>query len=360
MQKAIIYTRVSTDDQAQNGYSLPHQQTILEKYCEFHRIKIVQHFQEDHSAKDFNRPEFIKLMALVKANRGKIDKVLFTKWDRFSRNQEASLRIIRELNSYGVEVNSIEQPLDMSQPESKVMLSFYLIIPEVENDKNSQRTTEGIRQAKIEGCWTGKAPIGYKNHRNEAGKSTLIFSEKAPLIREAYEIYGLGVYSLEEVRRHVMNRGLKISKQQFYNMIRAVVYSGRVKVFAHGKEEEQVVEGLHPPIVPLHLFNKVQSIVTSNRKQPIQKTTKRTELPLRGYLKCAQCGNNLTGSGSRSRSGKIHYYYHCQKGCKERFRADTANKSFEDYLYFLICNIIIPEYLLNISRRLSVRYSPEI
>lgn len=98
MQRAIIYTRVSTDDQAQNGYSLPHQQTILEKYCELHGIEVVQHFREDHSAKDFNRPEFVKLMELVKANRGKIDKVLFTRWDRFSRNQEASLSVIVSRN----------------------------------------------------------------------------------------------------------------------------------------------------------------------------------------------------------------------------------------------------------------------
>lgn len=332
MQKAIIYTRVSTDEQAQKGFSLPHQQMILERYCEHNGIEVVRHFQEDHSAKDFERPEFIKLMDLIRANRGMIDIVLFTRWDRFSRNQEASLKIIRELKKYGVEVNSVEQPLDLSQPENKVMLAIYLTIPEVENDKNSLRTIEGMRRAKLEGCWTGIAPIGYKNHRNEAGKSTLIFSDKAPLVREAYEIYSLGVYSLEEVRRHVMKKGLKISKQQFYNMMRAVVYTGRIHVFAHGREEAQVVSGLHEPIVSLQLYDKVQTILSNNRKQPIQKTSKRDELPLRGYLICPKCGNKLTGSGSRSRSGKIHYYYHCQKGCKVRFRADMANNIFEEYL----------------------------
>ena len=108
MRKAIIYTRVSTDEQAQKGFSLPHQKMILEKYCDLNDIDIVKHYQEDHSAKNFDRPEFIKLMEFIKANRGIIDLVLFTRWDRFSRNQEASLRLIRELRKYGVEVNSME------------------------------------------------------------------------------------------------------------------------------------------------------------------------------------------------------------------------------------------------------------
>lgn len=332
MKRAILYTRVSTDEQAQKGFSLPHQKMMLEKYCSVKEITVVKHYEEDFSAKNFDRPEFNKLMLFIKANRGKIDLLVFTRWDRFSRNQEEALRVIRELKKYGVTLDCVEQSLDMNQPESKVMLALYLSIPEVENDKISIRTTEGIRRAKIEGCWTGVAPIGYKNHRNEADKSTLIPSEDSLLVQEAFQLYSRSIYSLEEVRRKMLKKGLKISKQQFYNMMQAVVYIGKVVVFAYGQEEERIVEGLHEPIVTEELFYKVQSLIKSNRKQPLNKTTKREELPLRGYLKCPVCGKNLTGSGSRSRSGDLHYYYHCQKGCKVRFRADRANNDFIEYL----------------------------
>ena len=356
MQRALIYTRVSTDEQADKGFSLPHQKDMLEKYCHFKNIDIIKHFQEDYSAKNFDRPEFNKLMAFIKANRGKIDLVLFTRWDRFSRNQEAALKIIRELKKYGVEVNSIEQPLDLSQPESKVMLAIYLSIPEVENDKNSLRTIDGMRRARLEGCYTGKAPIGYKNHRDINNKSTLVFSDKAPLVKEAFILYSKGIYSLEEVRRRLAKKGLNISKQQFNNMIKSVLYTGKIFISAYGKENDQIVNGLHEPIIDEELYNKVQNLLKSNRKQPINKNIKIEELPLRGYLICRECGGNLTGSGSKSRSGDKHYYYHCQKGCKERFRADIANKSFEQLLASLEINDPVIELYKVIMKDIYKKY----
>jgi len=240
---------------------------------EFSEKEVVKFYQEDYSAKNFDRPEFNKLMQFVKANRGNIDLILFTKWDRFSRNMEESLRVIRELKKLGVTVNSMEQSLDLSIPDNKLMLSIYLTAPEVENDKISIRTTEGMRRAKLEGCWTGKAPIGYRNHRNESDKSTLIPSDDAPLVTEAFQVYSEGIYSLEEVRRRQLKKGLKISKQQFYNMMQAVVYIGKIDVFAFGQDERRIVEGLHEPIITDELFYKVQSLIRKNRNQPVNKTT---------------------------------------------------------------------------------------
>lgn len=86
MKKAIIYTRVSTDDQADRGYSLPYQEERLRKYCELNNIMIVAHHQDDHSAKTFDRPEFKKLLTFCKKNPGDVDLLLFTNWSRFSRN----------------------------------------------------------------------------------------------------------------------------------------------------------------------------------------------------------------------------------------------------------------------------------
>jgi DNA invertase Pin-like site-specific DNA recombinase len=173
MKKAIIYTRVSTDEQANSGYSLQHQKVLLEQYCKMQNIEIVKHYQEDFSAKTFDRPEIKKAFEYIKNNKKDVDLFLFTKWDRFSRNQEEAIKAIRQLDNSGIKVNCVEQPLDLENPDNKILLSMYLIIPEVENDKNSQRTKDGMRRAMKEGCFMGKAPVGYAHSRDENENSTL-------------------------------------------------------------------------------------------------------------------------------------------------------------------------------------------
>lgn len=199
----------------------------------------MSHFQEDFSAKNFSaRPEFQKLLRYVQSNQKKIDEIIFTKWDRFSRNIEAAYRMIREFKEMGIEVNSIEQPLDLSQPDSKVMLAVYLVIPEVENDKNSLRTIDGLRRAMKEGCFTGVAPKGYLNHRNEDGKSTLTPDSKvAPLIEASFADYASGVYSAEEVRQKYLKQGLKISRNGFLALLKNQTYMGKIQLKAYKRKK---------------------------------------------------------------------------------------------------------------------------
>lgn len=86
MKIADLYIRVSTDEQADKGYSQRDQEERLKKYCQSNSIAIRNVIFEDHSAKTFNRPEWKKLLVSLKKAKGKVDIVLFTKWDRFSRN----------------------------------------------------------------------------------------------------------------------------------------------------------------------------------------------------------------------------------------------------------------------------------
>ena len=73
MANAIIYSRVSTEEQKNLGYSLQHQKYVLETYCRIHDFTILKHYEEDFSAKNFNRPEFTKLLSFVKKNKNNID-----------------------------------------------------------------------------------------------------------------------------------------------------------------------------------------------------------------------------------------------------------------------------------------------
>ncbi len=332
----MIYTRVSTDEQAEKGFSLRHQKEHLENHCHQKGYRIMNHFQDDYSAKNFSgRPEFQKLLRYVQSNKKNIDALLFTKWDRFSRNIEAAYRMIREFKEMGIEVNSIDQPLDLTQPDSKVMLAVYLVIPEVENDKNSLRTIDGLRKAMKEGCFTGIAPKGYLNHRNTEGKSTLTLDpEIAPLIEGAFRDYSQGVYSAEEVRLKYQKRGLKISRNGFLALLKNVTYTGKIYLKPYKKDEEMLVEGLHPAIVDTEIFDRVQLILQGKYKPQIRTLTEIDEaLPLRGFLICPKCRKTLTGSGSKGRAGRnTYFYYHCTRYCNVRHKAREVNAMFEELL----------------------------
>lgn len=333
MKRAIIYTRVSTDEQAQKGYSLPHQEAMLRRHCEIHDIEVVRHYQEDHSAKDFNRPQFNQLLDYAKKHRKEIDILLFTRWDRFSRNSEAAYGMIRTFRDLGIEVCSQEQPLDMSIPDSKVILAMYLIVPEVENDKNSTRTKEGMRKAGKLGLYMGVAPKGYLNYRNEEKRSTLAHDPAAyPLVQQALEAFATGLYSAEDVRKKYFGRTarVRVAKQTFYNMLRNPVYAGKIVIPAFKKEDAMIVDGIHPPIISMSTFHKNQQLLSGNKKVIIKEV--RDEFPLRRSVLCPVCGKLLTASLSKSRTGDKYGYYHCQKGCTYRCPSVKMNLHFEDFL----------------------------
>lgn len=335
MKNVIIYTRVSTDEQAEKGFSLRLQKEQLENYCLQKEYRILAHFQEDFSAKNFfARPEFQKLLRYVKSNRRKIDALLFTKWDRFSRNMEASYEMIRKFRDMGIEVNSIEQPLDLTQPDSKVMLAVYLVIPEVENDKIGIRVKESMRKSMKEGHFTSTAPKGYLNIRTSDGKSTLTPDPIiAPLIESIFNDYAEGIYSAEEVRQKYLKE-LKISRNGFLALLKNPVYIGKILIKQYKNEEEMMVEGLHPAIIDAETFERVQLILKGKYKPPFRTITKIDEaLPLRGFLICPKCGKTLTGSGSKGRGGiNTYFYYHCTRYCKTRHKAREVNALFESLL----------------------------
>ncbi len=110
MKIADLYIRVSTDEQADKGYSQRNQEEVLRKYCDINSIQVRKVIFEDHSAKTFNRPEWAKLFAEIKKFRGKSDLILFTKWDRYSRNAGDAYQMISTLRRLGIEPQAVERP----------------------------------------------------------------------------------------------------------------------------------------------------------------------------------------------------------------------------------------------------------
>ena len=334
-KKAILYTRVSTDEQADKGYSLGYQLERLQKYCDVQGIEFIMHFQDDYSGKTFDRPAFKELMLFCKSNPGMIDYVLFLNWSRFARNTGDSYAMIRQFQKMGIDPQAIEQPLDLSIPENKMMLAFYLATPEVENDRRSLNTAAGMHKAKKEGRYAGCAPVGYKNVREENGRAIIIpHPTESKLVQEAFFEFSKGQLNVYDLRRLMKTRGLNISRTMFPQVLRNAVYIGKVWVPDFKDEPGHYVKGIHEPIVEEEVFQRVQDILSGKSRLLETHNVLNQEFPLRGFLQCRVCGGPMTASASRGNGGR-YFYYHCQKGCQERFKAKEANDHFERFLRIL-------------------------
>jgi len=330
VKTANLYVRVSTDEQAEKGYSQRNQEEVLRRYCEIKSIQVGIVYYEDHSAKTFNRPVWSKLLVDLRKNRGRADLILFTKWDRFSRNTGDAYYMINLLNRFGVEPQAIEQPLDLAIPENKMMLAFYLAAPEVENDRRSLNIFHGQRRAKKEGRWVASAPTGYANKSHENGKKYIAPREPhATAMREAFEELAKGNLTVMQVYQQAKAKGITCTYKNFWNLIRNPVYCGKIEIPKYKDEEEYLADGQHEALISEGTFYEVQDFLDGKKKKKGTKIVSMDMLPLRGFLDCPKCTRKLTGSASKGQAGNYYYYYHCSATCKSRFKADVVNQLFE-------------------------------
>jgi site-specific DNA recombinase len=335
---ADLYIRVSTDEQADKGYSQRDQEERLRKHCEINKIRIRKVIFEDHSAKTFNRPEWTLLLMDLKKKKNTVDFILFSKWDRFSRNAGDAYQMINTLRKLGVEPQAIEQPLDLSVPENKLMLAFYLAAPEVENDRRALNVLLGMRKAKKEGRYMGPAPLGFANKITEDGKKYITPKEpEAGIIKWVFETIAEGQLNVEQIMRIAFKKGIKSCKANFWHMLRNPVYCGRIYLSRYKDEPSRHVQGTHKPIISEALFYDVQDYLNGKKKVYRNKVGSMDILQLRGHLICPKCGKVLTGSASKGRNAK-YYYYHCIASCGTRFKAENANNLFSRELSKLVPN----------------------
>ena len=107
MKRAVIYTRVSTDEQNENG--LQRQIAKITKYCEKSELEIAARFHDNHSAKNFKRPQWEVLLEAIENNKIKTDLIVVTEINRFSRNTFETHNMIKILGKYNIKVYSVTE-----------------------------------------------------------------------------------------------------------------------------------------------------------------------------------------------------------------------------------------------------------
>ena len=334
MKSAYIYVRVSTDEQMRRGYSLIEQEERLLQHCEINNIQIVGIFREDYSAKDFNRPEWQKLIKTVKKNKNRPSgNILFLKWDRFSRSIQYAYQMLGMLRDLNIQAMAIDQPIDFNIPESIVMLAVYLSIPEAENSRRGKNTSDGMRRAVKLGRWPSKAPIGYTNQTDCNGKKIIVPKQpEADHIKWSFLQMATGTYSIRKVNKMACLNGFICKRNNFWRLIHNPFYCGFVTLSATKDEDMQLIKGIHEPLISEELFKNVQNLIHSKRRERGKKESLKSIFPLRGFLVCPYCNRRLSGSISQGRHAKYRYYHCCTPGCRGRFRSDTLESNYEEQL----------------------------
>lgn len=305
--KYLLYARKSTESEDRQAMSIESQETELLKMAQSLGFRIDKVYKESMSAKQVGRPIFNEMLRYIEKNKGCI--VLAWKVDRLTRNIFDGAKIIELLEKGNIkEIRTIDKVI-VDNPIDKFMLSIDFGVGKKYSDDLSVNVKRGNKTKLEKGGWPGIAPLGYLNDKLD--KTIVVDEERAPYIRQAFELYATGAYSVMDIATKLYENGFrtragkKVHKSKIHKILSDPFYVGLM--VRNGK----YYQGRHEPEVPQQLFEKVQDALF--RRIPTKRQT--LFFPLRGYLKCGGCGCAFTASRKNG-----HDYYYCTNGkgrCEE-------------------------------------------
>jgi DNA invertase Pin-like site-specific DNA recombinase len=327
----LLYARVSTDKQAQKDLSIPAQIEAMREYAKKNGWKVISAFvDEGESARTANRPELKRLIQQCKENK-QVDIVIVHKIDRLARNLVDYATIKAILKQKGIRLVSVSEPFD-DNPVGQLLENIIASISEWYS-ANLGEEIKKSNQAKLKkGEWPHQAPLGYKSAKGEDNRVKHVPDEKAaPLVRQAYELFSTGNYSLKTLSEGMAERGLKtrygriLSQENIKQLLTRRFYLG--KLVWNGKE----YQGKHEPIIRPELFYRVQEVLKNRSADTGEKG--KLQFLLRGIAYCQVCGQRLTGEVHPRGS-----YYRClpslhKKKCEQPYTPVSALDSQLEALY---------------------------
>lgn len=306
--RAVGYTRVSTKEQAVDGYSLNAQREKIKQYCEMHNLELVNVYTDEGiSGKDLDGRDGIKdLMNDAKENH--FDVVIIWKLSRISRRLIDTLSIIEDLNKENISLQSISEKLDLSTSSGTFLVQLMASINELERNTLRENVVLGHKAKANDGEWNGGKVIGYDNVKGKHGKSKLVINEKeAAVIRYIYETYlnGHGYRYIANSLNHAghkTKRGNKFSTIAVKDILLNPLYKGEIRYgkkatnIKNLKESPVVTKGIHEPIIDPKIWDKVHERWIMRSKQPSHNRLGSNVLT--GLIKCKDCGGHMVVSNS--------------------------------------------------------------
>lgn len=316
--KAALYVRVSTLEQATEGYSVGVQKEKLQKYAEAQSYDIAGIYSDEgFSGKDLMRPAMEKLLEDVRGD--KIDVVLIYKLDRLSRHVKDVLELVELFDKYKVSLYSLNENLDLSSPFGRAALKMSATFSELERETIVERMEMGKHARARSGKYScpGKSPFGYKLNK-EADRLEIV-PEEAEAIRDMYAKYIDG-YSFRKLYAYCKEKYPDI---RFFSnsmcckpVIERPMYAG---YFTHNGELVKATN--YEPIISYETYLQAQEAIKRNMTK---RAHDNTPYILTGLVFCGKCGRAFCGKRrTHKENGTIKYTY-TSYGCAARMKYNRA------------------------------------
>ena len=223
--KAVIYTRVSTKEQADNNASLQTQKKYCQAFAKKKGLMVVADFGGTfESAKSDERKEFQKMLTYVKRNK-EIDAIIVYSYDRFSRTGPNGAYISQQLMKSGVKTLSATQEVDPSSPSGNFQQNLYYIFSQFDNELRKDKSVTGMKERLRQGYWLYKPPVGYSNIQkgNKCDKHEFLINNEGKLIKRAF-MWKLQYVRNFEISNRLESAGLKINPKRLNRIFQNPFY----------------------------------------------------------------------------------------------------------------------------------------
>ena len=331
--KCAIYTRVSTDLQAEKEFnSCQAQEAKIKSFIKSQENMSIFKVYSDpgFTGANLERPALQQLLEDVWQK--KINLVIAYKIDRLTRSPKDFYHLIEIFDKYGVNFISVTERFDTSTPSGRLLRNIMLTFAQFERELISERTRDKMLQRAQKGMWNGSSiPFGYKAEN----KKLVVDENSAKIVRNIYENYLLH-NSIAKIYKDLKNRsitdekGIPFSKSEIWQILRNATYTGKVK-FAG-----RIYKGNHQAIISEEIFNRAQEIHKSRKRT--MKVYK--YFPLAGLIQCKECGSIMTPCHTNKKKGKHrkrYYYYRCTKTLHNNWTAcgikQVSTTRLEDYIF---------------------------
>jgi site-specific DNA recombinase len=321
----VIYTRVSTKEQADNNMSLETQRKACELHATKNKFSILGYFGGTYeSAKTDERKEFNNMLTFLKKSKEAISYIIVYSVDRFSRSGANAIYIAEKLKREGVTVYAVSQPTDSTTASGSLQQNIQFIFSEYDNQLRREKCMAGVKEKLMSGVWCSTLPIGYDSViRN--GKKEIILNGKGKLVKKIF-IWKIEGLSNEAIKEKLISHGWDMDARRITDLLRNPFYCG---IISHNALEGQLVEGIQEKAISRDLFLHANGIL-DKRKNGYSVNILNEHVPLKRFLICDACGRYLTAYKAYKNQA---YYYKCDTvgGCCNK-RADALHESFKAIL----------------------------
>ncbi|OIJ21879.1 resolvase [Anaerobacillus alkalidiazotrophicus] len=321
MKKVVLYVRVSTEEQAEEGFSINGQIKVLEDYCQRNKLQIVSTYKDEgFSGKSLDRPSLKELLKDCESEE--FDMVMVWKINRLSRKQLDFLTIVDYLEKHDISLFSFSENIDASTSVGKAMFQMMGSFAELERNQIVENVKMGMTQRAKEGKFNGGSVLGFSSK----DKRLIINNNEANLVKYIFDLYisGKGYKAIANKLNH---EGYKTKRNSNFsiNSIKTIItnpmYAGFIRFNQvenwsekrrKGKGNNMILEkGEHDPIISMEIWEKAQKINEQKSHKPSKTFT--GHFPLTTLLRCPKCGHGMIGHKTkRSKNSKEYLrYYQC-------------------------------------------------